>query len=78
MASLVLSEHILGQVLGRVCMAATIGIQPFTSKYFPKKVYKSIYIAFGRATLVIQLGVQIVSRRLPYIATNTCFKSMCV
>ena len=75
MASLVLSAHILGQI--RVCMAATIGIQTCTSNYFPNKVNNSLNIAFSRAALVIQLNVQTVSRRLPNIASNTCFKSMC-
>ena len=67
-----LFELIQGVV--RACMAVTIGMQPFTALYFPRKVIKSCHIEFGTAlscaALSIQMDAQPASRSLTYIATN--------
>ena len=79
-ASLALFDHIQGQRRG--CMTAIIGIQTFTSKRLARKVITVCDIAFitalSSAAVVIQLGVQTVSGRLSYIATDMWVKSMCV
>ena len=64
----------------RACIAAAAGIQPLTSKDILSKIHKSRHINIipdlRCAALVIQAGVQNVSRSLTY--SGICFELTCV